>query len=83
MNEQIFGWSGDSPIPQVGKTVYKLCHQVFIYNEKAPCTSNTSCAKVAILFMQDLGTLCVPDIYSIYCMLRVCNTINLSHHEHV
>ena len=43
----------------------------------------TSCAKAAILLLQDLNTLCVTDIY-IWCILRVqCNTINLLHHEHV
>ena len=83
VNEQIFDLWGDSPIPPVGKTLYKLCKQVFIYNEKAPCTSHTSCAKVAILPLQDLSTLCVTDIYGIYCVFSVCNTINLSHHEHV
>ena len=83
MNEQIFGWWGDSPIPPVGKTLYKLCQQVFIYNEKAPCTSHTSCAKVTILFLEDLGILCVTDINGIYCVFSVCNTINLSYHEHV
>ena len=83
VNEQIFGWWGDSPIPTVGKTLYKLYQQVFIYNEKAPCTSHTSCATVAIILLQDLRTLCVTDIYGIYCVVSVCNTINLSHHEHV
>ena len=84
MNEQIFGWWGDSPIPPVGKTLYKLCQQVFIYNEEAPCTSHTSCAKVAILLLQDLSTLCVTDIYGIYFHLpvQVRNTVNLSRHEH-
>ena len=32
VNEQIFGWWEDSPIPPVGKTLYKLSQQVFIYN---------------------------------------------------
>ena len=62
---QIFGWWEDSPIPAVGKTLYKLCQQVFIYNEVAPCTSHTSCARVAILLLQDLSTLCVTDTYGI------------------
>ena len=62
---------GDSPILPVGKTLYKLCQQVFIYNEEAPCTSHTSCAKVAILLLQDLSTLCVADIYGIYFHLSV------------
>ena len=48
-----------------------LCQQVFIYNEEAPCTSHTSCAKVAILLLQDLSTLCVTDIYGIYFHLPV------------
>ena len=38
VNEQIFGWWEDSPIPPVGKTLYKLCQHVFIYNEEAPST---------------------------------------------
>ena len=42
-----------------------------------------SCAKVAILLLQDLSTLYVTDIYGIYCVISFCNTINLSHHEHV
>ena len=62
---------GGLPHPPVGKTLYKLCQQVFIYNEKAPCTSHTSCAKVAILLLQDLSTLCVTDIYGIYFHLPV------------
>ena len=74
---------GDSPIPSVGKTLYKLCQQVFNYNEKSPCTSHISCAKVAILLLQDLSTLCVTNIYGIYCVFSICNTINLSHLEHV
>ena len=44
----------------------ELCQQVCIYNEEAPCTSHTSYAKVAILLLQDLSTLCVTDIYGIY-----------------
>ena len=70
---------GDSLIPPVGKTLYKLYQQVFIYNEKAPCTSHTSCTTMAILLLQDLRTLCFTDIYGIYCVVSVCNTINLSH----
>ena len=65
VNEQIFCRCGDSPIPQVGKTLHKLCQQVFIYNEEALCKSHTSWAKVAILLLQDLSTLCVADIYGI------------------
>ena len=83
VNEQIFGWLGESPIPPVGKTLYKLCQQVFIFNEKAPCTSHKLCAKVATLLLLDLSTLCVTDMYGIHCVFSVCNTINLSHHEHV
>ena len=60
---------GDSPIPPVGKTPYKLCKQVFLY-KGAPCTSHTSCVKVAILLLQDLSTLRVTDIYGIY--FRLC-----------
>ena len=71
VNGQIFGWWEDSPIPPVGKTLYKLCQQVFICNEKAPCTSHTSCAKVTILLLQDMSTLCVTDIYVIYFHLCV------------
>ena len=43
--------------------IKELCQQVFIYNEEAPCTSDTSCAEVAILLLQDLSTFCVTDIY--------------------
>ena len=43
----------------------RFCQQVFIYNEEAPSTLHTSCAKVAILLLQDLSTLCVTDIYGI------------------
>ena len=46
--------------------IKELYQQVFIYNEEAPCTSHTSCAKVAILLLQDLSTLCVTDVYGIY-----------------
>ena len=73
---------GDSRHPPVGKTLYTyytytyytykyikvLCQQIFIYNEEAPCTSHTSCAKVAILLPQDL---CVTDICGIYFYLLV------------
>ena len=86
VNEQIVGWWGDSPIPSVGKTLYKLCEQVFIYNEEAPCTSHTSCSKVAILHLQDLMPHIYNGIYMVYiftCLFSVCNTINVSHHEHV
>ena len=65
--------------------IKELYQQVFIYNEEAPCTSHTSCAKVAILHLQDL-TLCVSQIYIVYtftCLFGVCNTTNLSSHEHV
>ena len=68
---EIFGWWEDSPIPPVGKTLYKLCQQVFVYNQEATCTSHASCAKVAILLLQDLSTLCVTDIYGIYFHLSV------------
>ena len=71
VKEPIFGRWEDSPIPPVGKALCKLYHQVFIYNEEAPCTSHTSCAKVAILLQQDLSTLCVTDIYGIYFHLSV------------
>ena len=59
------------PIPPVVKTLYNLCEQVFIYHEEVPCPSYTSCAKVAILLLQDLSTLCVTDIYSIYFHLSI------------
>ena len=49
----------------------ELCQQVYRYNEEAPCTSHTSCAKVTILLLQDLSTLCVTDIYGIYFRLSV------------
>ena len=35
------------------------------------CTSHTSCAKVAILLLQDLSTLCVADMYGIYFHLSI------------
>ena len=60
------------PFPPVGKTLYKLCQQAFIYNEEAPCTSHTSFSKVAILLLQDLSTFCVIDMYGIYFHL-VCS----------
>ena len=62
---------GTPPSPPVGKTLCKHCQQFFIYNEEAPCTSHTSCAKVAILLLQDLSTSCVTDIYGIYFHLSV------------
>ena len=57
---------------------------VYIY-EEALCTSQTSCARVAILLLQELNTLCVLAIYGIYlaCLSNVHNTIYLSHHKHV
>ena len=48
-----------------------LCQQVFIYNEETLCILYTSCARVAILLLQDLSTLCVTDIYGIYFHLSV------------
>ena len=51
--------------------IKELCQQVFIYNKEAPCTSHTSCAKVAVLLLQDLSTLCVTDTYGIYFHLSV------------
>ena len=66
VNKQIFGWWGDSPIPPVKKTLFKLCQQFFIYNEEALCTLHASCSEVATLLLQDLSTLCVTDIYGIY-----------------
>ena len=51
--------------------IKELCQQVFIYNEEDPCTSDTSCAKVVILILQDLSNLCVRDIYGIYFHLSV------------
>ena len=71
VNKQIYCWLGDSLIPPVGKTLYKLCQQVFIYIEEAPCTSHTSSFKVAILNLQELSTLCVADIYGIYFHMSV------------
>ena len=68
---KFFIGGGGSPIPPVGKTLYKPCQRVFIYNEEAPCTSYTSCPKVAILLLQDFSTLCVTDIYGIYFHLSV------------
>ena len=69
VNEQIFGWWVDSPISPVGKTLYKLCQQVFVYNEEAPCTSHTSYSKVAILLLQDLSTLCHRYIWYIFSLV--------------
>ena len=79
--------SGGVGFPPVGKTLYvyivhikhiiiyiyikEICQQIFIYNEEAPCTSHKSCAKVAILLLQDLRTLCVTDIYGICFHLSV------------
>ena len=57
--------------PRSPPPLYKLCQRVFIYNEEAPCISHTSCAKVAILLLHDLSTLCVADIYGIYFHLSV------------
>ena len=86
LNGKIFGWWEDSPIPPVGKALYELCQQVFVYNQEATSTSHASCAKVAILLLQELSTLCVTDIYMVYvltCLFSVRNTINLSHHEQI
>ena len=71
------------PPPPVGITLYKICQQVFIYNKEDPCTSHTSCSKVAILLLQDLSTLCAYMVYIFTCLFSVHNTITLSHHEHV
>ena len=65
-----FGWGGLTH-PPVGKTLYKHFQKVFIYIEEAPSTSHTSCAKVAILLLQDLSNFCVTDIYDIYFHLSV------------
>ena len=51
--------------------IKELCQQAFIYNEEGSCTLYTSWAKVAILLLQDLSTLCVTDIYGIYFHLSV------------
>ena len=51
---------GGSPILPVGRTLYKPC-----------IPSHTSCAKVAILLLQDLSTWCVTDIYGVYFHLSV------------
>ena len=80
MSKFFVGWGLSHP--PVGKTLYNICQQLFIYNEKTPCTSHTSYAKMAILLLQDLSTLSITDIYGIYCAFSVCNTIHLSHHEH-
>ena len=56
------------------KYIKELRRQVFLYNEEvSSCTSYTSCAQVAILLLQDLSTLCVADIYSIYIFSLVCS----------
>ena len=76
---QISGWWGRETLPPsclhqfIFLNIYiyiyiyikELCQQVFIYNEEAPCTAHASCAKVAILLLQDLSTLCLTDIYGI------------------
>ena len=51
--------------------IKELCQQVYIYNKEAQCTLNTSCAKVVILLLQDLSTLCDTYIYGIYFHLSV------------
>ena len=51
--------------------IKELCQQFYIYNEEAQCTLNTSCAKVVILLLQDLSTLCDTYIYGIYFHLSV------------
>ena len=35
-------------VVHIATYIKELCQQVFIYNEEAPLTSHTSCAKVAI-----------------------------------
>ena len=45
---------GYSPIPSVGKTLYKLCKQVFIYNQEALCTST--------YIMFQTSNILVPDV---------------------
>ena len=61
------------PHPPVGKTLYKLCQQVFIYNEHhrhhVPRWPSYCCK---------IWVLCVSQIYMVYiftCLFSVCNTI--------
>ena len=64
--------------------IKELCQEVFIYNEEAPCTSHTSCPKVAILLLQNLSTLCV--IYMVYivtCLFSVRNTMKYLSKEYL
>ena len=49
----------------------ELCQEVIIYNEEALCTSHTSCAKMAILLLQELSTLYVS--YICYMFSLVCS----------
>ena len=43
----------------------------FLVGKGTLCTSHPSCAKVPILLLQDLSTLCVTDIYGISFELSV------------
>ena len=85
VNEQIFGWLGDSPIPLVGKNLYKLWQQVFIYNKKF-CAHHIHHAPKWPSYFCNVWALCVSQIYMVHIftyLFSLCNTINLSHHEHV
>ena len=57
---------GGLPHPPSREILYKLCQQVFIYNEEAPWTSHTSCAKVAIWSNCKISAHCVSQIYMVY-----------------
>ena len=77
-------WDEDFPISLVGKILYKLCQQVFIYNEK--CAHHIHRVPKWPSYFRKIWALCVLQIYMVYifiCLFSACNTINLSHHEHV
>ena len=78
-----FGWWEDSPIPLVGKTLYKLW---FLYAMKKLRAHHIHHVPKWPSYFCKIWVLCVSQIYMAYiftCVFSVCNTINLSHHEHV
>ena len=69
---KFFVSGGTPPSPKKGKPCINFASRfLHIYSEDAPCISHTSCAKVDILLLQDLRTLCVTNIYGIYFHLSV------------